>query len=66
MQYGGLGTWPTDLTRHAKCRLTSETGNLNEERYPHGGVKVQAETKTKDHNGAIVPRIEIFKICMQL
>ena len=48
------------------CWLMLEIENFNGERYPHGGVKVQAEMRTKDHNGAIVPRTEIFKTCMHL
>ena len=30
-----------------------ETKVFNGERYPHGGVKVQAEVRSKDHNGAV-------------
>ena len=37
-----------------KCLMKLEARMLNGERYPHGGVQVEAEMRTKAHNGAVV------------
>ena len=46
-------TFPSVIHVNTKCRLMLETKVFNGERYPHGGVKVQAEVRSKDHNGAV-------------
>ena len=47
-------TFPSVIHANTKCRLMLETKVFNGERYPHGGVKVQAEMRSKDRNGAVV------------
>ena len=42
------------LRENEKCVVKLETRMFNGERYPRGGVKVQAEMRSKDHNGAVV------------
>ena len=47
-------TFPSVIHVNAKSQLMLETKVFNGDRYPHGGVKVQAEMRSKDHNGAVV------------
>ena len=42
------------IRRNTKCFVKLEARMLNGERYPHGGVQVEAEMKSKAHNGAVV------------
>ena len=42
------------MRRSKKCFIKLETRMLNGERYPHGGVQVAAEMRSKTHNGAVV------------
>ena len=37
-----------------KCLVKLEARMLNGERYPHGGVQVEAEMRSNAHNGAVV------------
>ena len=46
-------TFPSVIHANTKSQLMLETKVFNGERYPHGGVKVQAEMRSKDHNGAV-------------
>ena len=39
---------------NTKCVMELEVRMLNGERYPHGGVQVEAEMSSKAHNGAVV------------
>ena len=47
-------TFPSVIHVNTKSQLMLETKVFNGERYPHGGEKVQAEMRSKDHNGAVV------------
>ena len=47
-------TFPSVIHVNTKSRLMLEIKVFNRERYPHSGVKVQAEMRSKDHNGAVV------------
>ena len=42
------------MRRNTKCLAILEARMLNGERYPHGGVQVEAEMRSKAHNGAVV------------
>ena len=42
------------MRRNTKCLMKLEVRMLNGERYPHGGVQVEAEMRSKTHNGAVV------------
>ena len=42
------------MRRNTKCLVKLEARMLNGERYPHGGVQVEAEMRSKAHNGAVV------------
>ena len=42
------------MRRNRKCLVILEARMLNGERYPHGGVQVEAEMRSKAHNGAVV------------
>ena len=42
------------MRSNTKCVMKLEARMLNGERYPHGGVQVEAEMRTKAHNGAVV------------
>ena len=42
------------MRRNTKCLMKLEARMLNGERYPHGGVQVEAEMRSKAHNGAVV------------
>ena len=47
-------TFQKVFRENEKCVVKLETRMFNGERYPRGGVKVQAEMRSKDHNGAVV------------
>ena len=47
-------TFPSVIHVNTKSRLMLEIKVFNRERYPHSGVKVQAEMRSKDHNEAVV------------
>ena len=42
------------MRRNTKCLMKLEARMLNGERYPRGGVQVEAEMRSKTHNGAVV------------
>ena len=42
------------IRKNTKCSMKLETRMLNGERYPHGGVQVEAEMRSKAHNGAVM------------
>ena len=42
------------MRRNTKCLVKLEARMLNGERYPHGGVQVEAEMRSKAHDGAVV------------
>ena len=42
------------IRRNTKCLMKLEARMLNGERYTHGGVQVEAEMRSKSHNGAVV------------
>ena len=44
----------SETRSHRKCLIKLEAMMLNGERYPHGGVQVEAEMRSKAHNGAVV------------
>ena len=44
----------TVMRRNTKCLVILKARMLNGERYPHGGVQVEAEMRSKAHNGAVV------------
>ena len=47
-------TFQKVFRENEKCVVKLETRMFNGERYPRGGVKVQAEMRSKNHNGAVV------------
>ena len=42
------------IKMNTKCVMELEARMLNGDRYPHGGVHVEAEMRSKVHNGAVV------------
>ena len=42
------------IKRNTKCLMKLETRMFSGKRYPHGGVQVEAEMRSKAHNGAVV------------
>ena len=42
------------MRRNTKCLVKLKTRMLNGERYPHGGVQVEAKMRSKAYNGAVV------------
>ena len=47
-------TIPSVMRRNTKCLMKLEVRMLNGERCPHGGVQVEAEMRSKAHNGVVV------------
>ena len=47
-------TIQSETRRNTKCLVKLEVRMLNGVRYPHGGVQVEAEMRSKAHNGAVV------------
>ena len=47
-------TFPSVSRIDTKCLMKLDTRMLNGERYPHGGIQVEAELRPKSHDGAVV------------
>ena len=47
-------TIPSVIKTNTKCLMKLEARMMNGERYPHGGIQVEDEMRSKAHNGAVV------------